>query len=167
MSAARQEYYADRKTEQQDAEAARAEAANKARLAFEAEQKAMEEEANKLSNRLSKIKLTLEQNYGQDLAAFESYLKQRVDLENLTGEERVEAVKAQEALILARVKLTEEEKRALTAASAELQEQALTKETEELIKAAEEIGNARKKQYGDFVKMQEDKENTSKERLRR
>jgi hypothetical protein len=114
-----------------------------------------------LSQKLSAIKLTPEQNYGENLKNFESFLKQRVELENVSGEERVKAIAAQEKLILENVRLTEKEKGALAAASSALQEEtakAAAAAAEKLAAdAAQKKREDAQKEYDEFVKDKEAK----------
>ncbi|MDR1469347.1 MAG: tape measure protein, partial [Spirochaetaceae bacterium] len=104
-----------------------------------------------LSEKLKGIKLTPEQNFSENEAAFASYLNSIAGMEKLSGEERVAAIEAQEQRIRKSLKLTEDEKRALSDASADLQKQALDKEAKEAAAAREAEKALRQKEFEDMV----------------
>jgi hypothetical protein len=113
---------------------------------LEAERAAAAVEAAKtMSERLNGINLIPSQNYGDELNTFKSFLNQRVELERVTGAERVAAIAAQEAKILSNLKLTEGQKAALREASLAAQTEARNKAAEEQKKQeAEALQNSLK-----------------------
>jgi tape measure domain-containing protein len=118
-----------------------------------------------LSQQLQNISLIPPQDYGEALNAFKSHLNQRADLERVTGDDRVAALVAQEARILANMKLTEEQKRALREATAAAQAEAMKKEEEEATKTAEMEAAKDKEGYDKFVSQQAEKLETAKRYL--
>jgi hypothetical protein len=80
----------------------------------------IESEVSSLIDRLNKIPLTENQILGEQLNQFQSFLKQRLDLERINGEERITWLQEQEKKLLEIETISGEEKIAATAAINEL-----------------------------------------------